>query len=134
MTSVQDGGRLGWQRFGVPVCGAMDLGALAVANILAGNSETEAALELTGAGCTVRFESPNIFAISGLTFRRSSINSPLRQTGLIWQKKATFCSSALPKMASAAFWPSPAGSICRPSWAAARPMSKAASAGSAAVF
>ena len=40
MTSVQDGGRLGWQRFGVPVCGAMDLGALAVANILAGDRKS----------------------------------------------------------------------------------------------
>ena len=39
MTSVQDGGRMGWQRFGVPVCGAMDPEALAIANILCGNDE-----------------------------------------------------------------------------------------------
>ena len=42
MTSVQDGGRMGWQRFGVPVCGAMDPEALAIANILCGNDEAEA--------------------------------------------------------------------------------------------
>ena len=54
MTGVQDGGRHGWQRFGVPVCGAMDLDALAAANILVGNAPDEAVLELTGAGCVVR--------------------------------------------------------------------------------
>lgn len=67
-TTVQDAGRYGYQRFGVPVCGAMDMQALALANLLAGNEPGEAALELTGAGCAVRFESPNIFALSGADF------------------------------------------------------------------
>ena len=35
-TTVQDGGRMGYQAFGVPVCGAMDWISLAAANILAG--------------------------------------------------------------------------------------------------
>lgn len=87
MTSVQDGGRLGWQRFGVPVCGAMDLGALAVANILAGNSETEAALELTGAGCTVRFESPNVFALSGADFSPQLNKKPIETNRAYLAKK-----------------------------------------------
>lgn len=80
MTSVQDGGRLGWQRFGVPVCGAMDLDALARANILVGNDEGEAALELTGAGPAVRFESPNIFALFGADFSPVLNKAPI-ETG-----------------------------------------------------
>lgn len=86
MTTVQDGGRLGWQRFGVPVCGAMDPGALAAANILVGNEETEAALELTGAGCTVRFESPNIFALTGADFSPLLGKTPL-ETGRAYLAK-----------------------------------------------
>lgn len=80
MTTVQDGGRYGWQRFGVPVCGAMDLDALFTANALAGNAPGEAALELTGAGCTVRFESPNIFALAGADFSPTLDKRPI-ETG-----------------------------------------------------
>ena len=36
-TTVQDKGRYGYQRYGVPVAGAMDLFALRAANILVGN-------------------------------------------------------------------------------------------------
>ena len=35
LTTVQDGGRMGYQAYGVPVCGAMDWLSLALANILA---------------------------------------------------------------------------------------------------
>ena len=44
LTTVQDGGRYGYQRFGVPVCGAMDAQALAMANLLVGNKPDEGAL------------------------------------------------------------------------------------------
>ena len=43
--SLQDGGRPGLQRFGVPVCGALDAVSLALANILAGNPPGTAAIE-----------------------------------------------------------------------------------------
>ena len=38
-TTVQDLGRHGYQRYGVPVSGAMDQYALRVANLLVGNQE-----------------------------------------------------------------------------------------------
>ena len=44
-TTVQDAGRIGWQRFGVPVSGALDRVALAAANVTVGNPATTAALE-----------------------------------------------------------------------------------------
>ena len=43
--TVQDLGRIGWQRFGVSRCGAMDIEALAIANALVGNAHDTAALE-----------------------------------------------------------------------------------------
>ena len=46
-TSLQDAGRVGWQRFGVSPSGAMDRPALAIANALVGNSRGACALEFT---------------------------------------------------------------------------------------
>lgn len=47
LTTVQDGGRHGFRRFGMPVSGAMDLSAYNLANTLAGNSPGAALLEAT---------------------------------------------------------------------------------------
>ena len=44
--TVQDAGRLGVQRFGLPPSGAMDMLALAIANTLAGNPPFAAAIEV----------------------------------------------------------------------------------------
>ena len=50
LTTVQDLGRTGYQRFGVSVSGAVDPRSAAVANILAGNPDGEAVLECTVLG------------------------------------------------------------------------------------
>jgi KipI family sensor histidine kinase inhibitor len=49
-TTVQDLGRIGYQRYGVPVAGAVDAPALRAANLLVGNVPGAAALECTVAG------------------------------------------------------------------------------------
>ena len=46
-TTVQDLGRSHYQQYGVPVGGAMDQSALRMINMLVGNEENEAALEMT---------------------------------------------------------------------------------------
>lgn len=48
--TLQDRGRVGWQRFGVSRCGAMDIEGLAIANTLVGNAPDTAALEFAYAG------------------------------------------------------------------------------------
>jgi biotin-dependent carboxylase-like uncharacterized protein len=55
-SSVQDGGRLGAQRYGLTPCGAMDRLALAAANTLVGNPLFAAAIEIGpfGAAFTAR--------------------------------------------------------------------------------
>lgn len=50
MTSLQDRGRLGYQRFGVSPSGAMDRRSLAMANVLVGNEPDEAAIEFVNLG------------------------------------------------------------------------------------
>jgi len=81
LTSIQDGGRIGYQAFGVPVCGAMDWVSLACANILADNPWDEAVLEITGIGPCIRFESDGVFAISGADFSATLNGMPLKNNG-----------------------------------------------------
>jgi antagonist of KipI len=50
LTTVQDRGRYGYQQYGVSVSGAMDKSALRLANLLVGNDDGEAALEITIVG------------------------------------------------------------------------------------
>jgi len=52
-TSIQDLGRIGFQHMGVPVSGALDTEALHLANLLAGNAQGEAALEIMHLGPTL---------------------------------------------------------------------------------
>lgn len=53
LTTVQDLGRTGCQRYGVPVAGAADAAALRAANLLVGNDPGAAALECTVTGPTL---------------------------------------------------------------------------------
>ena len=65
LTTVQDLGRNGWQRYGVVVGGAMDSAALRIANMLVGNAETVAGLEVTLLGPTLVFDHAHLFALAG---------------------------------------------------------------------
>ena len=65
LTTVQDQGRWGYQCYGVAVAGAMDGFALASANLLVGNPEGAAGLEITLLGPTLRFHRETNFALAG---------------------------------------------------------------------
>lgn len=65
LTTVQDLGRFGFQRHGVPVAGAMDPRALSEANELVANEPNAAGLECTVAGPTLRCLSATVAAIAG---------------------------------------------------------------------
>jgi biotin-dependent carboxylase-like uncharacterized protein len=52
-TTVQDIGRRGFQRLGIPVAGALDAEALTIANLVVGNSPDAAALECLYQGPTL---------------------------------------------------------------------------------
>lgn len=67
-TTVQDGGRWGYQHFGVPVGGALDTEALRRANALVGNAAEEAGLEFTLVGGTLRAAVPLHVAVTGARF------------------------------------------------------------------
>ena len=79
LTTVQDLGRRGFQRYGIPVCGAVDPVSLRIANILVGNPEGHAGLEITAFGPTVRLESDCVIAVTGADFEPTIDGEPLPQ-------------------------------------------------------
>ena len=64
-TTVQDLGRVGYLRYGVPTSGAMDRAACLAANALVGNPPGAAILEITLVGPRIRFVAPATIALAG---------------------------------------------------------------------
>jgi len=68
-TSVQDAGREGYLRFGLPHSGPMDWWAFRAANSLVGNPQALACLEIGMTRCTPDFESETLAAVCGVGYR-----------------------------------------------------------------
>ena len=64
-TTVQDIGRIGYYEVGMPPSGAMDKYSYIVGNLLVGNNENAAALEITYMGPTLEFQEDAIIALTG---------------------------------------------------------------------
>lgn len=65
LTTVQDMGRYGSQETGMAVSGVMDTRAAALADILVGNDENEAVLEVTMMGPIMEFTEDELIAVTG---------------------------------------------------------------------
>ena len=76
-TTVQDLGRRGTQRDGVPESGAMDGHAVRLANLLVGNGEDAAVLESTLAGPALLFGRAAVVALGGGDFGATVDGEPL---------------------------------------------------------
>jgi antagonist of KipI len=68
LTSVQDLGRWGYQRYGIAVGGALDGVAARVANLLVGNQEGAAVLEMAQIGPELQFDNDALVAWCGADF------------------------------------------------------------------
>ncbi|MGD9125453.1 MAG: biotin-dependent carboxyltransferase family protein [Desulfarculaceae bacterium] len=64
-TTVQDLGRYGSQQFGVPAAGALDGFSCRAANLLVGNPEVAAVLEMTFMGARLEVLAPAMVAVCG---------------------------------------------------------------------
>jgi biotin-dependent carboxylase-like uncharacterized protein len=71
LTTVQDLGRPGYAHLGISTSGAADALSLRAGNLLVGNPEGGAALEMTLAGGTFEFESSAVVALTGADFDAS---------------------------------------------------------------
>lgn len=77
LTTVQDTGRVGYQDMGFAESGAMDKRALKLANLLLGNGEKDAALEVTMMGPSFVFEEANCFVLTGADMGAKLNGAPL---------------------------------------------------------
>jgi allophanate hydrolase subunit 2 len=83
MTSVQDLGRIGYQRLGIPVGGALDALSLRAANLLVGNPPDAGGLEIIASGPAFAVEAESarvafVGAAVDLVLTREASPSPSR--------------------------------------------------------
>lgn len=76
-TTIQDLGRMGYQKFGVPISGVMDLYSAQLANALLGNDKKNALLEITMTGPELQFNQDTFICITG-----AQINPKLNQIAI----------------------------------------------------
>jgi antagonist of KipI len=69
MTTVQDPGRYGFAHLGVSAAGAADPWSFRIANLLVGNNEAAAVLEMTLTGAEIGFEDAALIALTGADMR-----------------------------------------------------------------
>lgn len=89
LTTVQDLGRTGYQKFGMIKGGAMDPLALRIANLLVGNEEHAATLEMTLFGASILFQQEAVIAISGGDMSPTIDGKPVRAYRSIWVKEGS---------------------------------------------
>ncbi len=77
LTTLQDGGRVGYAALGVGAAGPMDAPAFRLANALVGNGHDAVALELTFIGPRMTFDAEAVFAIAGADFDASIDGRPV---------------------------------------------------------
>ncbi|MBX9844671.1 MAG: biotin-dependent carboxyltransferase family protein [Xanthobacteraceae bacterium] len=83
MTSVQDLGRYGYQRFGIGPSGALDPIALRAANLLVGNDPGEGTLEVLYLGPTLEIEAENVrLSFAGANASIEILRGGSKRTGI----------------------------------------------------
>ena len=81
LTTIQDTGRYGFQKFGIPISGAMDSQSIKSANILLDNPINAACLEITVIGPKIKFLNDTFISITGANIS-PKINN---QTTKMWE-------------------------------------------------
>jgi biotin-dependent carboxylase-like uncharacterized protein len=76
-TTIQDEGRWGYQAWGMPVAGAMDRYAYRIANLLTGNKEGAAVIEMTGVGAAFKFDEEQLIAVCGADMQGKVNGKPI---------------------------------------------------------
>ncbi len=97
-TTVQDMGRFGFQEIGIPVTGALDLFASALANLLVGNPENSAVLEITVIGPVLEVLGSIDVAVTGADIGITVNDRPMLEWQSIRLEKGDVLSVLLQKL------------------------------------
>lgn len=87
LSTIQDLGRFGYRRFGINPNGVMDRTAARLINIILGNDEREAVLEMHFPAAELEFEKAAFFAIGGGDFKAELSGKPVENWRVIHAKK-----------------------------------------------
>ncbi len=87
LTTIQDLGRFGYQRFGVPTSGAMDAFALRAANELVGNKQSEAGIEIGLSDASFIANDPCLIAVTGAGVELRVNDRPMNLWTAIYVRK-----------------------------------------------
>lgn len=87
LSSIQDLGRYGYQKYGVITSGVMDPLAHRLANLLVGNSENKPTIEVTLLGPVIQFQQDSLIAICGGDLSPTINDMPVRTWRTILVKK-----------------------------------------------
>lgn len=85
-TTIQDRGRYGYAKYGIPKSGAMDTYAAKIANLLVGNSVEKALMEITVTGPILRFYEGAYVALAGLDAQMLLNNNRIELNKPFWIK------------------------------------------------
>ncbi len=97
LTTVQDLGRTGYQRYGIPVCGALDSVSLRIANILVGNRDHLAGLEITAIGPTIRFAEGATIAVVGADLEPTLNGNPMPAWESVYAEAGSVLGFGMPR-------------------------------------
>ncbi|WP_436376619.1 biotin-dependent carboxyltransferase family protein [Cytobacillus sp. BC1816] len=89
LSSIQDLGRTGYQKYGVISSGAMDPFSHRMANLLAGNKENDPVLEITMMGPMLTFKEDTLISICGGDLSPSINGQPVRTWRSVLVKKGS---------------------------------------------
>ena len=103
LTTIQDMGRYGYQETGMSVSGVMDTRSTSLANILVGNEENEAVLEVTMMGPTIEFTADNMIAVTGGDLGAKLDGADLPRYEAVLVKAGQTLSFAMPKTGARAY-------------------------------
>lgn len=97
LTTVQDLGRYGFQKYGVITSGAMDSLAHRLANLLVGNLESVPTLEITMLGPSLQFQADSLVAICGGDLTPELDGKPIQMWRPIFVNKGSILQFGLAK-------------------------------------
>jgi antagonist of KipI len=103
LTTIQDGGRYGFQKEGIIVSGAMDRLSLRIGNLLVGNQENLAGIEVTQIGPTMLFRENCLLAITGANLSPIINGQPVPMWRPIFIKKDNILSFGRPIQGCSAY-------------------------------
>lgn len=89
LTSIQDLGRYGFQKFGVIASGVMDPLAHRIADLLVGNAENVPTLEITLVGPAILFEEDSLISLCGGDLSPTIDGLPVRMWRAIFVRKGS---------------------------------------------